>query len=384
MQDLALLQIRTRPVFLLFGIYRATFLILFALFMVGGNFFRLLPLDRFPSHISLLEVTLYVWAFPLYFAKVRRSFLLITWIVFSCLYGALLHGFDLASSLYALKLIGMIGAGVALGEQFASRRELGAFLLKVFGRVVALGYFIFFVFPKAHLFFSLLEGYGVHFHGDPHMRRFISPFFDPNFYAAIACIPLILSWQAKRWPLFGAIFLSIVLTFSRSGIATAFSLLLAMLLSVRWKLNGQGLLFVLLLALPAFFPQEIFHLIARSVEMGSDPSALARLETFRFAIESFCEHPFFGTGYHYLSSSFYEASGRLSPDASMLILLTDFGLIPVLVMAFGACIWLINHFQRDLLFFYLAICILFTSLFNNLLLYPYWLIPVVAILTRKR
>lgn len=386
MTDFPLFQMQKRPVLLRLSLYRRAVLGLFALFMLFGNFSRLLGLGHFPSNISVLEVGLYLVALPAYLMRLRKSHLLIVGILLSSLYGALTQGFDVMSSLYALKLIGMIGSGIVIGELFRSEEQLTAFFLRVFQGVLILGVVIFVTFSKADVFFALLKGYGIRFHGDPHMRRFISPFFDPNYYAAIACIPVVLAWHVRRYGFLVLVLASIALTFSRSGITTCGLVLIAMILQQRSRLSRWGFALLSFLLIPLGFPKEIDHLARRTLHLVDDPSARARLETFQAALAFFWERPFFGTGYHYLSKNFEEAFGRLSPDSSVLITLIDFGLIPTLVLLFVALWWSVNHFQRQGLFFlfyiYVAICILLTSLLNNLLYYPYWFIPVVALLTR--
>lgn len=386
MADLALFQIRKRPIFFLSVLYRSGVLCVFTLFMLFGNFSRLIPLQGFPSSLSVLEFALYALTLPVYVMRLRKSHLLALGILLSSVYGAVIHGFDWISSLYAMKLVGMIGAAVVLGELFASQETLIRFFLRLFFWVSLLGFVIFLGFPKAENFFLFLEGFGIQFHGDPHMRRFISPFFDPNYYAAIACFPLLLSYMTKRWGLFALLLLSIALTFSRSGIATCGILLAVVFMRARGKLSLQGLLIVGLCFIPILFPKELSHLWRRTFHLLEDPSAIARFETFRIAFAIFWEHPFFGVGYNYLTGAFEEAFGRLSPDSSVLVALINFGLIPCLVMIFGAVWWSINHIWRkgvvSLVYIYVAICILFTSLFNNLLFYPYWLIPIGALLTR--
>ena len=386
MADVFLFQIRGRPVFSLGKLYRTGLLSLFFAFMLFGNFSRLIPISLFPSSISLLEVALYGWALPVYFLKPRKSHLVVLVAVLSTIYGALINEFDLTSSLYALKLIGMIGAGTIVGESFADEDRLSEYLLRVFSWVLGVGFLIFFVFPKAGLFFLFLDSLGIHFHGDPHMRRFISPFFDPNYYGAIACIPLILAWQNRRYGLVALVLLSIILTFSRSGIATCGCVVLLLLLFGRGRFSWWAFGGLAILLLPLIFSQELWHLIERTVYMGEDPSALARLGTFEAAFSIFGEHPFFGTGYHYLSREFEMLTGRLSPDSSVLITLVDFGLIPTLGILIAGVWWSLSHVRRQGVIFlfhiYVAICILLTSLFNNLLYYPYWLMPVIAMLTR--
>jgi len=386
MTDLAFFQIRKHPIFFLSTLYRSGVLCVFSLFMLFGNFSRLIPVQGFPSSLSLLEFSLYTLTFPAYVLRLRKSHLLVLGIALSSIYGAVLNGFDWVSSLYALKLIGMIGAAVVLGEFFSSQEELVQFFLRLFCGITLLGFVIFIVFPKADRFFLILEDFGIQFYGDPHMRRFISPFFDPNYYAAIACFPLLLSLLNRRFGFFALFLLSIALTFSRSGIATCGLLLIIALFRENGRLSWKWLLPLGLCLFPLLFPEELFHLWRRTFHLLEDPSALARLQTFNVAFAFFWEHPFFGVGYHYLSKIFEEVFGRLSPDSSVLVALINFGLIPCLLLILSAIWWMVNHAQKktcfSLVYFYVAICILFTSLFNNLLFYPYWLIPIGAFLTR--
>jgi O-antigen ligase len=256
----------------------------------------------------------------------------------------------------------------------------------VFSWVLGFGFLIFFLFPKAGPFFLFLDSLGIHFHGDPHVHRFISPFFDPNYYGAIACIPLILAWQKCRYGLVILILLSIVLTFSRSGISTCGCVVLILMLFGRGRFSCWAFGGLVLLLLPLIFSQEFWHLIERTLHIGQDPSALARLGTFESAFSLFGEHPVFGTGYHYLSKEFHLLKGRLSPDSSVLITLVNFGLIPTLGMVIVGVWWSLSHVRKQGVIFifhiYVVICILITSLFNNLLYYPYWLMPVIAMMTR--
>lgn len=386
MADFALFRIRDRPIFCFAHAYQKLVLFSFALFLICGQFFRLVPLPYFPSYFSLAEIILYLLTLPIYFAKVRKSFVLLCAILISTLYGSFLHGIDWTSVFYAGKLVVMIIAGIVVGEIFQKRfsyEEGLLFLLKLFTWNLILGAVIFFVFPRAHLFFAFLDRFGVHFYGDPHQRRFISPFFDPNYYAAVACIPLILAWICRKNVLFLAILASIVLTFSRSGIVTCLMLL---------GLQRKKLPFVFLVGLLATlcFSQEIFHFFHRMIDLCSDESALARLDTFKTGLQFFWHHPFFGVGYHYLAPLFFLEFGRLAPDSSLLITLIDFGLIPTLLGLSYAVFWSVRQFGKlrapyRILFFWLytytVICIIFTSQFNNLLYYQYWLIPVIVLFT---
>ncbi len=386
MAEIALFRIRNHAVFSLSKNYKSLILFFFALFLILGQFLRLIPLPYFPSHFSLAEALLYFTALPLYFCKLRKSIWLLLGIGLSVLYGTLIHGMDFTSVLYGFKLLAMIMTGVVIGDVLFQRYSLEQcldFFLRIFSIILLLGAILFFVFPRAHLFFAFLDQYGIHFLGDPHEHRFISPFFDPNYYAAIACIPLILTWIRKKRLLFLLFLASILLTFSRSGIATCLVLLLL-------QMRKLPVLLILGIFISCFYFHELMVFFERLIHFTEDESAIARLDTFRAGFQFFWQHPFFGVGYHYLAPLFVWEFGRLAPDSSLLITLIDFGLIPTLLFAFYGIYWSIRQFQKirspyRALFFwlyiYLLLTIFFTSQFNNLLYYQYWLIPMIALFT---
>ncbi|NGX39155.1 MAG: hypothetical protein KR126chlam1_00477 [Chlamydiae bacterium] len=413
MPDAAVFPLRNKPATKVKRLYSSFFLVVFALFMSLGNFFRLFSLPYFPSSFSIIEAALYLFALPIYFAKWRKSQLLFVMIFLSFCYGTLLHGFEEIALLYSLKLIGMITAGVAVGEVlfflFADEIDLAMrYIIGVFTLVLVIGFVLLLFFPAAQSLFQLLGQYGVKFHGDPHCNRFISSFFDPNYYSAIACIPLLLCWfyRDKSFYFFALallIFSSILLSWSRSGIATALFLMGGMSigalsrlssLSIDLKrLTAGGLYLGLLLISPFIFSEEWAIFLSRTFGMFDDPSAYARLQTFQEAWPYLSAHPFFGNGYNYFAALLREEVGILAPDSSMLLTLGNFGAIPTLFFLFFGGIWSVrrgffqpkkNIFPMNLyfwLYIYMLVCILFTSQFNNLLYYQFWLIPIIAIFT---
>lgn len=371
----------------------------FSLFLIGGNFFRFLNLDVFPSNFSLVEFFLYALTLPLYFSKFRKSQLFIVAIIASTLYGIALNGLHLVSILYSFKLIGMIGGGVVVGEILLKKYpEKGLqFIIKIFTWNLALGAIIFLLFPTAHHLFLSLENYGIHFWGDPHVNRFISPFFDPNYYSAIACIPFLLTWHLRdekpHYFILSILFLiSIIASWSRSGIATCFFLIILMSIEKIPHLKMITLRPKRLLALPLLtsifflFPQELETIINRSINVFDDTSALLRWETFQMGANYFLDHPFFGVGYQFFSIRLQENFLQLNIDSSLLLTIITFGLLPTLAFVFIGLIWLFHHRKTPnpifrSLYIYLVICILFTSQFNNLLYYQFWLMPIIAIFT---
>lgn len=375
------------------------FLFCFSVFLIGGNFFRLLPLEGFPSYFSLVEFILYALATPVYFFRFRKSHLLIFCILFSTLYGIILQGIDVPSILYSLKLIGMIGAGVVIGEclQREKKGQGLEWLTKIFSWNLALGGIIFLIFPRAHQFFLTLKGWGIHFLGDPHVSRFISPFFDPNYYSAIACIPFLLAWHlGKEKPRYRFLsylfFVSILLTWSRSGIATLFFLLMWLIVKERFLVQNkpfvlkQCLVYFSLFAPLLFFYKEMKVFFSRICHIREDPSAYCRLETFEMGMEYFFQRPYFGYGYNFISKHLQENYLQLNIDSSPILTVLNFGLLPSLCFLFGGGIWFITNIHHPhplfrTLLFYLAVCIFFTSQFNNLLYYQFWLVPMIALFT---
>lgn len=377
MTDLSLFSLRR--------FYDKILLSSFVVFLCLGQFLRLITIPQFPSHFSVVEGCLYALCMPLYFSRLRQTMLLVLIVVLSTAYGALCHRFDWTSTLFAFKVIGMIAVSSSLAQVFAARfnvEQCCDFLIRVFSVVAIFGFVIFFLFPKAHLFFGLLEGYGVHFTGDPHVRRFISPFFDPNYYAAIICFPLLLAMYRKKHLTAGLFMASLLLTFSRSGIASGVFLVF---LCVR----KFGLLTLMIGLVGIFFWSDLFHFFERTFAFGDDQSALVRFTTGKIAWEHFLERPLFGWGFHYSSKIFEEEIGRLSPDSSFLLTMIDFGLILTGCLILWGVMWAMRLWRdatektAELVFFvlaYLVICVLFTSQFNNLLYYPYFLIPFGAFL----
>jgi len=395
MPEIALFRVRNQPIGSLRAGYHRLFLWSFSLFFIFGNFLRFLEIGFFRSHFSLAEGALYGLALPLYFAKIRKGFFLIFVIGGSSLYGVFLHGLDYSGILYGARLIGMIAAGVALGEILPEEERIGFFLRK-FTWLLVLGAAIFVFFPSTPKFFTFLQAFGIQFYGDPHQNRFISPLFDPNYYSVVAIIPLLLIWrlpQKKKRHLLlaGLILLSILLTWSRGGIASCALVLTLAALSKRPTLSFRRIVFFggasLLLVTGVFLYAEPFLVFARRlIYLFDDPSAHCRYKSILYGVHFFQQAPFFGVGYNFLPQLLLEEFGFIGIDPSWLFTLATFGLVPTL--AFGAFIgYQILSRKKSLppLFaIYLGVSIFFSCWFVNLWYYPYWLIPMIALCTWKK
>lgn len=102
-------------------------------------------------------------------------------------------------------------------------------------------------------------------------------------------------------------------------------------------------------------------------------------------------HPLFGVGYNYLALYMEEYNSLSSVDSSPLATLINFGTIPCLGITLVFFIWALKGLRRfaqkeELLskFFrwflcYTIIVLFFSSQFNNILYYQFWLLPVISI-----
>jgi hypothetical protein len=378
-------------------------LTVFAIYIILGNLPRIIPTPHFSTYFSISEMLLYCFAFFSFWGyrkKIKSLWLLPCFIVLSTGYGICLHGLHSLCLLYSAKLIGMLLAGFCIGQRLYERfgadlEQMARFFLRVFTAQLFLGFLIFFFFPSAAELFAFLEEGGLVFKGDPHRFRFVSSFLDPNYYGAIACIPLLLLRYTKQKSTIikFLFFSSLLLTFSRSGILT-YVLLLIVLHGKEWihRLPVRTKPVLLLLGglgCCLLFSDALVHFLSRLIYLFHDDSAYCRWVSFQAGWDYFGRSPLFGMGYHFLSRTLVDGTRLSTLDSSILQSLVNFGLIPSLCLAVVFLIWAVNRFAlyggtgyekifRDF-FYYVMIVILFSSLFNNILYYTFWLIPIVAI-----
>ncbi|NGX46400.1 MAG: hypothetical protein K940chlam2_01590 [Chlamydiae bacterium] len=371
-------------------------LLLFALLIIGGNLLR----PAFFSSNTVTEIALDGLSFTylLRNAKSRTLWIILTLLAASTLYGIFNSGWEALSVLHGIKLFGMVCSGVAVGRVLYARygnevKRCVHFVMKCYLLCFALGALLLIFFPISMDLYRFLAKWSLPYVGDPHVGRLISPYLDPNYFAAIACLPLIMTPYVKRvkgW-LF-VICLCILLSWSRSGIATA--MLIMIPLSFYLPKQARRALFIVavLASLPLFFSHYGHTFIDRLLNFQKDPSALARVESYQWGFSYLKEHPFFGVGYNFVNSAAFKEAHLYSLDSSLLLALNCFGCVPTLAALSCCALWIHNHFialrrQKNqnltsfsfCLLFYIGVIFLFTSLFNNILFYQYWLIPTLAL-----
>nr|WP_243846237.1 O-antigen ligase family protein [Rhizomicrobium palustre] len=245
---------------------------------------------------------------------------------------------------------------------------------------------------------------GIEFAGDPHIRRLISSYFDPNLYCAILGLPLIISISSyKRYHdtksalLIVFILVSALFTVSRSGIASLI-LILGIYGSIRLftiRLNRAAIIgsvaaAVAVVASYPLYSTAFDRMVSRfGTNMSTDASSLNRIYQAESAFKLINAHPLFGVGYNYVQAVDID---HYSYDQSLLSLIAMLGFV-------GGLIFFSLHFlfafrslssltrlnailsaKGDdlvlLLTIYILVSVVFASLFNNLLFYQFWYIPV--------
>lgn len=406
---------------MLLSYFKRLFFIVIFIYLSFGNIFRFITIPGFRDNILITEAFLYLILFmyailsgliinanynisPIYFI-----------IILSALYGIVINGFEVKPILYSIRLILLLFSGVVAGyilfRHYRDRISKAInFILMIYLSTLIISLFIYIIFPNSVDLWQFLRGFGIIFNGDPHINRLISTYLDPNYYAAIACFPLLIcldlykTTNKIRYFFLSVLFmLSILLTSSRSGIATMVGVLVIVyrseiimgLTKYKYKksvmYSSVLLFFVFVVSLPAYY-NNVANMLTRLFTMGEDASALTRLSSFRFGLSIFLEHPFLGIGYNYLSVYMQEYSTLSSVDSSLLSTLINFGLLFTFLIMIFFLFWFIKgsvrlksvksqYRQLRYLFhsfvLYIILILIFTSQFNNVLYYQFWLFPIV-------
>ena len=260
---------------------------------------------------------------------------------------------------------------------------------------------------------------------DPHVNRLTSTWLDPNFFGSFLALlfAFFLAYAARaeqsgqKFIRFGyyafllLLWLGIYLTYSRSALATLAVGGISVGLLTRWR---NLLLVVVLLGVMIALPSRLQSRFAASVNYSVstvskstatsssvpvtniDPTASDRVQSWKRAISIFKANPIFGTGYNFYQyyrlehgqASVHDVTaihGVAGSDSSLLTLLATTGIVGT-----AALTWWWGNIVRFLwkrrkghplvvgtlgmLLAWVA-----SSFFNNTLLYPHILLPVMLI-----
>jgi len=400
-----------------------------AFYLVIGNLTRVVPLPGLSNDVPLTEFIVYAAAMWTLLRRPEWGAKVVQWmaapamiILASGIYGMLVNGPALLPLLYPVRLVLLLGSGVVVGIGLGEAtgpvethlRRITYLYVVAFG----VGFAILVLFPDSTSLWSTLQRYGVEFHGDPHVRRLVSTYLDPNYFAAIAVFPISISLvlYASSFRLrdlvIGFIGLAaLMLTKSRSGLGTLvltlvplMAIILGRPLSRRGvrptQVVGVGLTVAVALIGGPLFLQPLAATIHRIATIQHDASARARLHSFEFGDSIFLDRPLFGIGYNYLLKPAEKARGTHTVDSSVQATLISFGLIGTLTLLSLVVTWGLRTLARVKRFrarhpgsldarvlhlafraytIYVLATVVFASLFNNVLYYPFWLLPMTAL-----
>lgn len=382
----------------------------FSVFIIAGNLFRLINAG-FHFNLLISEFILYFFSFLLFlwYQPFLRSVCIAMLIVLgSALYGTKIAGIHLFSLFQAFRLIAMVIAGVTLGRVLFAKygmsiQNFQKYLQKIYLINLFFGTLLLVCFPSSSVLWFFLAKFGITIKGDPHIGRFVSMYFDPNYFSAICCIPFIISYLMNRkFTLSLYMFsLGIFLTFSRSGITTFLCVVLFMcwpnlvrLHKIYFKKRSSIIPFYILvtiLLVSILLKDHVLFFWNRSINMEADMSAIARLNSFKLGLDFLLEHPILGVGYNFVGTHLSDA---YCINSSLLIFILSFGVPLTCLFIILLIAWPINtyfkikrHGEKGQLIasffkymvFYLFVCVIFTCHFNNLLFYPFWFIPILTI-----
>src|SRR3989344_3034990 len=207
---------------------------------------------------------------------------------------------------------------------------------------------------------------------DDHYYRAIGSIFDPNFLGVLLVLTLILVVKFRQklgtyfWVVGGITWLTLLLTYSRSGYMSLMAAGLVLALRERWvrKLAWIGL--VLFLTAIWFLPRPG----GEGVRLERVYSIRQRFESQKRAVAIFIAHPVLGVGFNnyrsYMVSDFPAvlADHVSGPDNSYLFILATTGILGA--AAFG---WfgyqLVRVLRRDSWFLASVGAVAMHALFNN-------------------
>lgn len=402
-----------------------TVLYAIAIFLVMGNVPRIIDVPVMSDGINLGEVILFgVIIAASFFLKEfwRRYFSVLVFVsfifCFSLIIGLIKFGPDWISIFYNIRqqvilFVSLVG-GYSLYKYYGEDYHLAlSFFLRIYVFVGILALIIFILFPNSEDLWAVLDQHGIVIHGDPHRNRMLGTYFDPNYFSVIITLPAIFAFTMyadQRKFIYGVLFLffcsMIVLSESRSGAATGamvlmmwFIELLLRLLSGRTvsvkNIRMLGVLATLGIFLAIVLASSVGSLSKRIADTGSDDeSSMNRLRSLQIGHEMFMTQPLLGYGYNFAVWELLEKKKNTGLDSSVQMILIDFGVLLSSIIGATFVYWIVKCGRRIRIRFgsssgknrlwkfyisYVLIVILFASLFNNILFYPFWEIPVIVL-----
>lgn len=385
-----------------------------AFFLIAGNLPRMIPAVGGAINGGEVVWLLCIGTFGLAFLGSALSVHALVAVVGACILsfvvGLSKFGFSGEALAYNVRLCGHLVGGVVLARSLwelyrGNYRALIKSVVITYTALAVAAFVLFAIFPDTSQLWRVMQDSGVDFQGDPHNGRLISPYFDPNFYSCIIVLPIFLSWYTtsywrKGWLCMAILVVSLLMTVSRSGMALlGLVLIVISLVNARRVLRKKFSYGAAAAALFAIAGITVSGLVlspfvertaSRFTGVKEDGSALSRVRSFEIGNSLIAEQPVLGFGYNYVNEPARKMrGGKVGLDSSIQVFFASFGLPGSLVLIAVVFNWLWNVGRRlssDGLFLYRGaviysvITIMFAGNFNQILFYPFWLVPVLAFL----
>lgn len=400
------------------------YLLLVGAFLLLGNAPRILPISVIGGSLNAGEVVLYLVALTIFLFSWRRIWVcklcvaLITVSLLSLFVGLAKWGADGSAVIYNIRFVMQLVAGGLAGVALAVRyRDNAGQVMRVcvnlYFVVSLMALVLFFAFPDSAVLWTQLSEVGVEFAGDPNVGRLVSFYFDPNLFGTIIVFPIFVtaylffrSGNVRTLLYFFVFLFTLLFTVSRSGLSLFLLLsgclflvwaartLFSMKVSRRLLLPLFFIISALVVVTFAFGDTFIDLIIARFTGISNDGSALARWDSFQLGLELFAKEPLLGYGYNFSLQSVRDA-GRIGLDSSLQSVVVNYGLLMFALMVIFLFYWWFlvsgrlkrNRSNSDLralwrlVILYCVLGLIWAGNFNQILFYPFWIVPMVSLIS---
>lgn len=329
----------------------------------------------------------------------------------SLMVGVFKFGFSAEAFAYNIRLCGHLVGGAVLASAIWHRyrgdyRALIKAIVVAYTILAIVSFILFAIFPDTSQLWKVMQDSGVDFQGDPHNGRLISPYFDPNFYSCIIVLPILLAWYTTRywkggWLCVSILAVSLLMTVSRSGMALLGLVLIAIfvvnagkVLRAKFSYGAAAAVLIAIAGIAAsgvVLSSFVERAASRFTGVKEDGSALSRVRSFEIGNTLIIEQPILGFGYNYVNEPARKMrGGKVGLDSSIQVFVASFGLPGSIFLAMAVCMWLWRIGRRlssEVLLIYQGtviysiVTIIFAGNFNQILFYPFWLVPVFAFLS---
>ncbi|TCW40348.1 hypothetical protein EDC21_104172 [Thermohydrogenium kirishiense] len=394
----------------------------YAIYLILGNLLRIINIPFFKNNLLVTEFLLYLFALLSFFIfnlsnnkyKIKipiELFFIILIYFISYFLGSLYHGYFLINAfMYSLRLILLILSSIVIGTFFYFKKyeikKVIDFYIFVFFIYTIIAWVIFIAYPDSVKLWTKLGQFGIIFNGDPHVRRLLGAYFDPNFFGNIIIFPMLLSLYSyyrynRRYIIYFLFFLlSIIYTFSRSSlfgfIISLAIIAIIMCISFIYKkyLNKKTIYLGIVIAILSiifvmFNYNEFERLVMRFANIMNDASAAHRFRDIYLGINTLYKSFYillFGIGYNYVQNDLRLSLTSL--DSSVLNTLISLGTLGTIIV-FVLIINYLRKIYRNLdekyhgLYLYIVsylISSIIMSNFNNLLYYQFYIMTILPFL----